>query len=224
MNSTATHYIVRPFSRDSYDGTMTNHYWRVETDEGTGDRLFEKTESGFECAHAWAEWMNAKSNRKDGEFLSGSFTAPGYWVSSQSRGYWHPERVDEYFILGNGIEVHWYRYTSYGDKQAIGKTGLVYASGYEELSMDGLEYTIRGEDPEMDKKWDRYNRQEVSNMRDVFQEVVDHPDFDRLPIQVQEVLIGKLPFSRKAGCSCGCSPAFKTKNDIGIGGTIHVSK
>lgn len=224
MTQRVSHHTVRPHSRDSFDGKTTNHYWRVETVEGQAIRIFEKSEAGLDQAIQYAAWYDEKINRQDGEFISTTIVSPSYSVVNYPSSYWVPERVDFYAIIGNGIEIHWYRYSSYGDKRAIGPSGLVSASGYEEVSMDGLEYGMRGEDPEMDKKWNRHNRQIVSNMRDVFQEVVDHPDFERLPVQVQEALSGKLSFSRKAGCSCGCSPAFKTKNDIGIGGTINVDK
>lgn len=55
-----------------------------------------------------------------------------------------------------------------------------------------------GASPELDKEWKDYNRKLLAAWRPLVKQLVDllHPDH------------GKISFSRKAGCSCGCSPGW----------------
>jgi len=69
-------------------------------------------------------------------------------------------------------------------------------------------YTMVGEDPENDKAWKAYNRAEVRTMKAGLLEA--NAAFNFLPADGWE-----LTFSRKAGCSCGCSPAFILKTSTG---------
>jgi hypothetical protein len=64
-------------------------------------------------------------------------------------------------------------------------------------------YSMRGDDPENDKAWRAYNRAELNAMKLKLSRVS----------AVLELAFGKEPgaawsFSRKAGCSCPCSPGF----------------
>jgi hypothetical protein len=62
-------------------------------------------------------------------------------------------------------------------------------------------YTRRGEFPELDKAWDAHNRAIIKAERDVLMPLLKGTQFE-----------GKASFSRKAGCSCGCSPGFILEN------------
>ena len=74
------------------------------------------------------------------------------------------------------------------------------------------EYSMRGDNPELDKEWDAYNRREVKAMKAIIKKVLG-----------EDV---KVYFSRKAGCSCGCSAGFVYNgNTIRLNGadSIHIS-
>lgn len=131
-----------------------------------------------------------------------------------------PRQRDTYTIAGYEISVS--RDLQYSSNK--GRSRVVYVDGETEVSMEGLEYGIRGEDPAMDKAWDRHNRQVIKNQRAVIEEVVAHEEFDKLPEVVKEVLVNKLTFSRYAGCRCGCSPGFKTPVNFGINCSMRISK
>lgn len=69
----------------------------------------------------------------------------------------------------------------------------------EQYGLDKPEYTIYGEDPENDKAWKKYNRAEVAIMKTKVTNMLhSFVDFDGVTVK----------FSRKAGCSCPCSPGF----------------
>ena len=55
----------------------------------------------------------------------------------------------------------------------------------------------RGDDAILDAAWDAYNKLELAIHRELLGQVMD----------------GKWSFSRKAGCSCGCSPGFIRKDE-----------
>jgi hypothetical protein len=72
------------------------------------------------------------------------------------------------------------------------------------LDRDG-HWPRRGDYPDTDKMFDRLNRQVVKNKKNLIAEVGEHIE------HVAGLLDGrKLNFSRKAGCSCPCSPGFIT--------------
>ena len=90
----------------------------------------------------------------------------------------------------------------------------VYVSGVEK-SKDELEkiakeegadtiYTSLGDYPVLDKAWKKYNRELVKMMKEVAEKA-------NLTNESGQPL--KLNYSRKAGCSCGCSPGFIAEND-----------
>ena len=62
-------------------------------------------------------------------------------------------------------------------------------------------YSMKGDDPENDKAWRKYNRDKIVAMRELL---------DDISGWLQSISNGDLKyrFSRKAGCSCGCSPSF----------------
>jgi len=98
------------------------------------------------------------------------------------------------------------------DRRPIGSRRLpkamrVYVHGTcpEQLGLVDAKplYTHRGDDPENDKAWKSYNRDEVRVMRAFADRAL--PDAcNALGIDVPI----ELKYSRKAGCSCGCSPGF----------------
>jgi hypothetical protein len=61
-------------------------------------------------------------------------------------------------------------------------------------------YTSRGDFPALDKAFDKMNREIVAAKREVFEAALKALGF--------EFAKGQVKFSRKAGCSCGCSPGF----------------
>lgn len=77
------------------------------------------------------------------------------------------------------------------------KKTRVYVNGTEP-EMEQPPNSILGEDPELDAQWRKYNREEIRLMREAAQATIDAIGWDA----------GKLSFSRKAGCSCPCSPGF----------------
>lgn len=75
-------------------------------------------------------------------------------------------------------------------------------------------YQNRGVNPEEDKLFAKLNRQVVANKKAVIEAAKAESAY------LAEMLDGrKLAFSRTAGCSCGCSPAFVP--DRHLGGTIE---
>lgn len=67
--------------------------------------------------------------------------------------------------------------------------------------------SFRGENPEIDRAWDKYNREVIKNKR----ALVAKADLEML----RDV---KLRFSRKAGCSCSCSPGFIAEHHVYLDG------
>ena len=68
------------------------------------------------------------------------------------------------------------------------------------------DYSIQGEDPLSDILWKKFNEMEISLEAYILENI--------LPDRV-------LKFSRKAGCSCGCSPGWIDQNEYGR--TVWVS-
>lgn len=69
----------------------------------------------------------------------------------------------------------------------------------EQYGLDRPEYTVFGEDPENDKAWKKYNRAEVAIMKTKVTNMLhSFVAYDGVTVK----------FSRKAGCSCPCSPGF----------------
>lgn len=77
----------------------------------------------------------------------------------------------------------------------------VYVAGEDEPTWPIPGSSTRGDGSEVDKAWKRYNREE----RRLQREVIDEALAERPELADQ---LGKLTWSRKAGCSCGCSPGW----------------
>jgi hypothetical protein len=78
----------------------------------------------------------------------------------------------------------------------------VYVSGQPEPDMERPSYGVKGENEENDAAWRRYNREELRLMRKALEQ----------PMADLALLLERPPtalkFSRKAGCTCNCSPGF----------------
>ena len=88
-------------------------------------------------------------------------------------------------------------------------------------SSDHLKFTIKGEDPEMDKAWRRYNKAEVHAKREAigyaraaFMVKAENDPLHCTDNAFHTADLGSAnwKFSWKAGCSCRCSPGFVAKN------------
>lgn len=88
------------------------------------------------------------------------------------------------------------------------KTNVNTYIDMEALGHTHPEYTLRGEDPESDKAWDAFNRLEVKLMKEQILKANEALHF--LPKDGW-----KMNFSKTAGCTCGCSPAFKLTTSTG---------
>lgn len=79
----------------------------------------------------------------------------------------------------------------------------------EELKYSGItkrpEYTRKGEFPEIDKEWKAYNKAELQIEKKIIAKAVQDGLLDAKLAQ-------ELKWSRKAGCSCGCSPGWKSRD------------
>jgi hypothetical protein len=97
----------------------------------------------------------------------------------------------------------------FGSKQ---KHTILYISNPfdpEDLKHSGItkrpEYSIKGEDPTLDKAWKQYNKVELLMQKRIINQAVRDGLLD-------ESLAKELKFSRKAGCQCGCSPGWKARD------------
>lgn len=93
------------------------------------------------------------------------------------------------------------RTRSFRDRNRFSKPKLFIfdAPNPEDLVTGGMErppYGTKGENAENDKAWRKYNRIELKAMRAFAEPIAAHYGAD------------KISYSRKAGCSCGCSPGF----------------
>lgn len=90
-------------------------------------------------------------------------------------------------------------------------------------SSDHLKFTIKGDDPEMDAAWRKYNKAEINAKREAISyanaaflsKSMDDPMHctDNSWFNAKELRkMAAWKFSRKAGCSCRCSPGFVAKN------------
>ena len=70
-------------------------------------------------------------------------------------------------------------------------------------------YSVKGEDAANDAAWREYNRLELQLARAAI--AAAFPEF------------GACTYNRKAGCSCGCSPAFVSKTLVGVDGWLEVT-
>lgn len=131
------------------------------------------------------------------------------------------------YVFSDGTEVSHSHYEDHWAGRSAGRSGTIFVYGEREISTEGLEHTIIGDDPEMDKRWKAHNREVIKAKRDVLAHVLNHPEFTQLPDDLQKALSSKMGFSRYAGCSCPCSPGFKLKGAentrlLGIKGTVSI--
>jgi hypothetical protein len=97
----------------------------------------------------------------------------------------------------------------YGSRQ---KHTILYISNPfspEDLKGSGFtkepEYSHKGEDKELDKEWRKYNKAELMIQKRIIDQAVQDGLLDRN-------LAEELRWSRKAGCQCGCSPGWKSRD------------
>ena len=82
-------------------------------------------------------------------------------------------------------------------------------------------YTSRGEYPALDKAFDKMNREIVAAKTEVFKTALLALGMDEASVEAK----GAVKFSRKAGCSCGCSPGFLLNvGDVLTGETVYVEE
>jgi hypothetical protein len=83
-----------------------------------------------------------------------------------------------------------------------GEQEVDFTGAYEADRADGGPKP-RGERPEVDKMFDKLNRQVVRNQKAAVLDTMAENE------ALAELLAGyKMAVNRKAGCGCGCSPAF----------------
>lgn len=87
---------------------------------------------------------------------------------------------------------------SYGRALNPERRGKLYVFDEPEPDMERPPYSEKGVDEELDAEWRRYNREEIRIMRGYALDALAALGFAG----------STLRFSRKAGCSCGCSPGF----------------
>jgi len=79
----------------------------------------------------------------------------------------------------------------------------------EDLNWNGItkepDRSVKGDNPALDKAWRKYNKAELEMQRIIIDRAVEAGILD-------VSLIDKFSWSRKAGCSCGCSPGWKTRD------------
>lgn len=88
-------------------------------------------------------------------------------------------------------------------RKSNNKTGRirVFVSGEGTPDLPVPTPSIKGDNKQLDLEWKRYNREEVRLQRELIEEALAaDPEL--------AARLGKLVFSRKAGCSCSCSPGF----------------
>jgi len=83
-----------------------------------------------------------------------------------------------------------------------GEEPVDFTAAYEADRADGGPQP-RGQRPEVDKLFDQLNRQVVKNQKKVALAAIA-----KIPALAELIEDCKMTFSKKAGCSCGCSPAF----------------
>lgn len=86
---------------------------------------------------------------------------------------------------------------------------LLWATAKSE-GLDGI-YTPKGDNKNMDKAWRKFNKAEVNQMTGILEAALKVAGIET-----------KFHFSRTAGCSCGCSPAFIIDNTWPIPGYYDI--
>lgn len=202
---------------------VADKYSVVDTTLGKSARVFSRTPNGETLAHNYAQFLNSIEDRPN-EFaqLVENFEARPVYGSMD----FVPASTSYRAYIPGGIHIHWCHTDSWTQVDRRDRFGIVYVHGEKEESTEGLAHTLRGQDLEMDKAWNQLNRRVVKNKRDLIQEVVTNPLFENLPDEIRSALSSKLSFSRYAGCSCPCSPGFRTSDRriLGPAGALWIEK
>jgi len=82
--------------------------------------------------------------------------------------------------------------------------------GPEDLIGHSPSPSVKGEDAESDKAWRAYNKKELNLARTFILKAMKASLNDQRASDHEY----KLRYSRTAGCSCGCSPAFFADDDL----------
>lgn len=92
------------------------------------------------------------------------------------------------------------------------KHTIVYISNPfspEDINYKGIteqpEYSKKGDDVELDKAWRKYNKAELDMQKTIINRAVATGLID-------SEFAKQLKWSRKAGCSCGCSPGWRARD------------
>ena len=106
----------------------------------------------------------------------------------------------------------------YSDRRSVNKSTRVYGPSVTP-EMEMPPYSVRGEDKDVDKAWDAYNRAEVKLMKAEIEAAAKSVvgRFATGNSELADVIAAMtqgLTFSRKAGCSCGCSAGFVSKMHV----------
>lgn len=101
-------------------------------------------------------------------------------------------------------------FTLWGFSQEDQRKARIYVAGEDDVDFSeayALQkangYQDRGTNPEEDKLFNRLNREVVRNQKAVIEGAMAEDEWVRSLLEAV-----KLTFSRKAGCSCGCSAGF----------------
>ena len=106
----------------------------------------------------------------------------------------------------------------YSDWRSVNKSTRVYGPEVTP-EMERPPYVGRGKDKDVDKAWDAYNRAEVKLMKAEIEAAAKSVAVRYAPANnefasVVAAMTQDLTFSRKAGCSCGCSAGFVSKMHV----------
>jgi hypothetical protein len=98
---------------------------------------------------------------------------------------------------------------SYSSKQKHTMVSISNPFDPEELNWNGIterpDYSVKGNDPDNDKQWRKYNKAELEIQRVIINQAVEAG-------LIKKDIAEELKWSRTAGCSCGCSPGWKAKD------------
>mgnify|MGYP001226878705 CR=1 FL=1 len=107
------------------------------------------------------------------------------------------------------LKRHGYAAYQYELKGSLKKTRIsVSIPKVEQVIGPTPPHTERGASQACDHLWDAWNHHLLANFRVLLAQALRD-----LGIEGEDAY--KMPYSRKAGCSCGCSPAFVAKSLVG---------
>jgi len=116
-------------------------------------------------------------------------------------GVWYAKAENDEFTISIRTRA-WDEKSKRTRLYVAGEEPVDFTAAYEADRADGGPQP-RGQRPEVDKLFDALNRQVVKNQKKVALEAVAS-----IPALAELIEDCKMTFSKKAGCSCGCSPAF----------------